>query len=70
MAQEPLSWSDLLSMGVASAALLAAGFGLGWWIDGLTDSSPIFVLIGIFVGLAAAGAYTWVEIRRFLNDRG
>lgn len=68
MAQEPPSWSDLLGIGAASAVLLAAGFGLGWWIDGLADSSPIFVLIGILVGLAAAGTYTWVEIRKFLHD--
>ena len=68
MAQEAPSWSDLLTIGVASAVLLAAGFGLGWWIDGLADTSPIFVLIGIFAGIAAAGTYTWAEIRKFLND--
>ena len=67
MAQEPPSWSDLLGIGVASAVLVGAGFGLGWWIDGLTDSSPTFVLVGILVGIVAAGAYTWAEIRKFMS---
>jgi F0F1-type ATP synthase assembly protein I len=68
MARDPLTWSSLLTMGATSALLLVAGFGLGWWIDGLAHTSPAFVLVGMALGLGAAGAYTYVEIRKFLSD--
>jgi F0F1-type ATP synthase assembly protein I len=43
--------------GVVSAELVgyvAAGFGLGWFIDGLAGTKPIFSAILTIVGLAAA----------------
>lgn len=68
MAREAPSWASLLGIGTASALILAAGFGLGWWLDGLLDTSPALVLVGIALGIVGAGAYTFVEIRKFLDN--
>lgn len=63
-----LSWSSLLSIGAVSAVMLAAGLALGWWIDSLLSTSPIFVLVGIAVGIAAGFSYTFVQFRNVLKE--
>jgi F0F1-type ATP synthase assembly protein I len=71
MADEPgrsLDWSALLGMGTVVAAQLAAGIGLGWLVDWLAGTTPIFVLIGVLLGIAAAVSYTVVEFRKYLKD--
>jgi F0F1-type ATP synthase assembly protein I len=68
MARDAPTWSSLLGIGTASALILAAGFALGWWLDDLLHTSPIMVLVGILLGVAGAGTYTYVEIRKYLND--
>jgi F0F1-type ATP synthase assembly protein I len=67
VAREPLGWSNLLGIGTASAVMLAGGIALGWWLDSLFHSSPIFVLVGIALGLAGGLCYTVVQIRPFLK---
>jgi ATP synthase protein I len=62
-----LGWSTLLGMGTAIAAQLVAGLGLGWLVDRLAGTTPIFVLIGAFLGIAAAVSYTVVEFRKYLK---
>lgn len=57
---------DLLGMGVALAACLVVGFGLGWLIDSLADTSPAFVLVGLLLGIVGAGAYTVSLFRKYL----
>jgi F0F1-type ATP synthase assembly protein I len=61
------SWVNLLGIGSASALILAAGFGLGWWLDSLLHTSPALTLAGILVGLVGAGSYTVIQIRKFLR---
>lgn len=68
MAPDAPSWSSLLSIGVASGLILAAGVVLGWWLDGLLHLAPVLVLVGLALGIAGAGTYTYVEIRKVLND--
>jgi F0F1-type ATP synthase assembly protein I len=62
-----LGWSTLLGMGTAIAAQLVAGLGLGWLVDWLAGTTPIFVIIGLFLGIAAAVSYTVVEFRKYLK---
>ena len=50
------------------AAELVAGIGLGWFVDSLTGSGPVFLLIGVLLGIAAAVTYTVVEFRKYLNS--
>jgi F0F1-type ATP synthase assembly protein I len=55
-------------MGAVTASLFVLGLGLGWFIDQLLGTFPIFLLIGLLVGMAAAGTYTYTEFRKFLNN--
>jgi F0F1-type ATP synthase assembly protein I len=54
-------------MGMAIAAQLVVGLALGWLIDHLASTSPIFLLVGLFLGIAAAIRYTVVEFRKYLK---
>jgi F0F1-type ATP synthase assembly protein I len=63
-----LGWSALLGMGAVIAAELVAGLGLGWLVDTLADTTPIFLLIGLLLGIAAAVSYTVVEFRKYLKS--
>ena len=63
-----LTWSGLLSIGIVSAVLVVAGFGLGWWADGQLRTYPIMILVGIGLGVAGAVCFTFVRIRSFLKD--
>jgi len=62
-----LDWSALLGMGAVIAAELVAGLGLGWLVDSLAGTTPIFLLIGVLLGIAAAISYTVVEFRKYLK---
>jgi F0F1-type ATP synthase assembly protein I len=64
---EPLGWSTLLGMGAVIAAQLVAGLALGWLVDSLANTTPIFLLIGVLLGIAGAICYTVVEFRRYLR---
>jgi ATP synthase protein I len=63
-----LGWSELLGMGAVIAAELVAGLGLGWLVDTLAGTTPIFLLIGLLLGIAAAVSYTVVEFRKYLKS--
>jgi ATP synthase protein I len=62
-----LGWSTLLSMGTVIAAELVAGLGLGWLVDSLAGTAPVFLLIGLLLGIAGAITYTVVEFRKYLR---
>jgi F0F1-type ATP synthase assembly protein I len=62
-----LGWSALLGMGIAVAAELVAGLGLGWLVDSLAGTTPIFLLAGLLLGIVAAVSYTVVEFRKYLK---
>jgi ATP synthase protein I len=62
-----LDWSALLGMGAVIAAELVAGLGLGWLVDKLAGTAPVFLLIGVVLGIAAAISYTVVEFRKYLK---
>jgi F0F1-type ATP synthase assembly protein I len=47
----------------AFAALLPILGGVA--LDAAFHTSPVFVLIGLFVGLAAGAAAVWLKIREF-----
>jgi ATP synthase protein I len=62
-----IGWSELLGMGATIAAELAAGLGLGWLIDAFAGTSPIFLIIGLLLGVTGAVAYTVAEFRKYLK---
>ncbi len=57
-----------MGMGVVIAAELLAGLALGWLIDRLAGTTPIFLLVGVLLGIVAAVSYTVVEFRKYLRN--
>ncbi|MHB2023959.1 MAG: AtpZ/AtpI family protein [Mycobacteriales bacterium] len=51
-----------------SALFMAVGIGLGWLVDHWLHSTPLFTIIGVFVGLVIGGALSWGKIRMYLHD--
>lgn len=60
--------STLLGLGVSIAAFLMVGLGLGWLVDSLLGTLPAFVLTGLALGIAGAGAYVYVQFRKFMKE--
>jgi F0F1-type ATP synthase assembly protein I len=54
-------------MGAVIAAQLVAGLALGWLVDVLADTTPIFLLVGLLLGIVGAISYTVVEFRKYLK---
>ena len=68
MAREDLGWSALLGMGAATAAVLLVGVAAGWLADRVLATSPIFLLVGLALGIIAACVYTVSQFRRYMSD--
>lgn len=58
----------LVGIGGLMAGSLLAGMGLGWFVDSRLDTMPVFTLVGLVCGIAAAVVGTWVRVRPFLRD--
>ena len=43
-----------------------AGVGIGYWVDQRLDTLPVFVLVGLLIGMAVGARGIWLLIRRFL----
>lgn len=67
MAQGGPDWSTLLAMGVTNALCLVLGMGLGWLVDRLTDTFPLFTVLGLALGVVGACVYTVSEARKFFR---
>ena len=67
MSDGELGWSELLNMGAVVAAVIVAGVGLGWLVDSLTGTTPIFLFLGLALGIGGAVRYTVVEFRKYLK---
>ena len=61
-------WSDFLGLGVTAAGVLIAGFALGWLVDHLAGTFPLFVFIGLLLGIIGAITYTVVRFRTYLRS--
>jgi F0F1-type ATP synthase assembly protein I len=66
--REPPGWASLLGLGAVSALLLVMGLALGWLADRLLHTTPILTLVGLVLGIALAGRYTYVVIRGLFKD--
>jgi F0F1-type ATP synthase assembly protein I len=55
--------SDLAGIGMYLAAVILVPLLGGVWLDSTLHKAPLFVLIGLFVGLAAAAAGVWLKVR-------
>ena len=55
-----------VGLGTSAAGCVAVGLFLGVWVDGLTHTSPLFLVVGLVLGLAAAVGALVTLVRRFL----
>jgi F0F1-type ATP synthase assembly protein I len=67
MAPESPNWQTLLGMGVVDAVVIGIGLGLGLLVDSLLDTTPVFLMIGLALGVVAVVAYTVARFKEFLK---
>ncbi|MDA8037970.1 MAG: AtpZ/AtpI family protein [Actinomycetota bacterium] len=56
----------LLGMGVTAALCLGVGVGGGYWLDETFRTGLLFTFLGLVLGIAAAIAAVYLEIKTFL----
>ncbi len=62
----PPSPGTLLGMGITAAICLGAGIGGGYWLDATLRTGILLTFLGLVVGMVAAVAAVYLEIRTFL----
>ncbi len=55
-----------LGMGLTVAVLVGLGVGLGLWLDHVLGTAPVFLLVGLAVGVTAAALSVVKQIRTYL----
>lgn len=70
MPDEPIraGAASLLGTGMVIALCLVIGLGLGWAVDAAVGTTPVFLLLGLLLGVVAAACYTVVSFRRQLKQ--
>jgi F0F1-type ATP synthase assembly protein I len=53
-------------MGLSAAICVGVGVFLGVWLDGRTHTAPLFLIVGLVLGVAAAVGSVVTQVRRFL----
>jgi F0F1-type ATP synthase assembly protein I len=59
--------STLLAIGGVIAGCVIVGLGVGWFVDDRLHTSPIFVLVGLALGIIAAAFYVYAEFSKYLK---
>lgn len=61
----------LAGVGMTNAVAALLGAAAGWFVDSRTGTAPLFILIGMVLGLAGGVATTWREVSSYLgNSKG
>jgi F0F1-type ATP synthase assembly protein I len=58
-----LGGRDLIGLGGLLVGAVVVGTVLGILIDRAADTSPVFTMLGVFLGIAAAGIGFWLRVR-------
>jgi F0F1-type ATP synthase assembly protein I len=70
MADDVLRGRDLIGLGGMLAGSVIICTALGYLLDRAADTSPVFTLIGIGLGMVAGGVGFWLRVRSTLRDQG
>jgi F0F1-type ATP synthase assembly protein I len=62
------SVASLLVLGSTVVFLVVGGVGLGWWLDSVLHTVPVFVFIGLAIGMVSAWLYAYAKLRKFLKQ--
>jgi F0F1-type ATP synthase assembly protein I len=57
----------MAGLGIYFAAAVLIPIVVGAVLDGRLHTGPWFVLVGLFVGLAAGAAAIWLKLREFVR---
>ena len=68
MADQSPGWPELLGMGGVAAAQVAVGCVLGLLVDRAAGTAPVFLLVGLALGLVGGAAYMIVQFRKYLHS--
>ena len=60
----------LLGVGFYIPAAIILGVVAGRWLDGKFGSEPLWLIVGLVLGLVAACYGVYVMLRPFFSDRG
>ena len=55
-----------LGMGLSAAVCVGIGIGIGLWVDSAAGTAPVFLLVGLALGLAVAAFSVIKQIRTYL----
>ena len=58
---------ELLGLGAGIAACVVGGIGIGWLVDWAVGTVPVFMLIGLCLGIAAGVLMGYGKIRSYLS---
>jgi F0F1-type ATP synthase assembly protein I len=59
---------DLLNLGSLLVGAVVGGTLLGLLLDALLGTSPVFVCIGVLLGIVGAGFGFWVKVRDAMHE--
>lgn len=68
MSGSQLNGMTLVGIGTTSAVCLIIPTLAGWLADSWLDTTPVLVLIGLVLGIAACARYTYSQARKFLGS--
>jgi F0F1-type ATP synthase assembly protein I len=63
---QPGVW-DLLTLGGTIAGCVVGGIVLGWLIDRAAGTLPVFILVGLALGIVAGVMAVYSKIRSYLS---
>ena len=59
---------DLLGLGAFLVGAVVGGTALGMWLDSVLHTSPLCAILGVFLGIALAGAGFVARIRAAMRE--
>lgn len=67
MAQQQPSLGELITLGSTLLGCIVGGLVVGFLLDRQFDTTPLFELVGIGLGIVSAVSIGYVHIRRYLR---
>lgn len=59
---------QLIGLGAGLVGSVVFGLVVGWLLDAAFGTTPLFVMIGLFVGVVLAVAGMVVQFKKFIKD--
>jgi F0F1-type ATP synthase assembly protein I len=66
--REGLGWGNLATAGLTVAGTIAVGVVVGWLVDRLLGTLPIFLFVGLLLSVAGAVWYLVLKFRAYLSE--